>query len=133
MQSSDSGSQFPNLAPQTLRIAKEINEHPPLEPNSLRMMFYNLVPQKLRWNYQIYNNRIKPQKAWNMWALTHTHTHTETVISGLVYFFFDNIQAINSVTWLALGRYMWITCCEGILGSYDGLCFSSFFFFFLQQ
>ena len=24
---------------------------------------------------------------------------------------------------------MWITCREGILGSYDGLCFSSFFFF----
>lgn len=61
---------------------------------------------------------------------TNTHTHTETVISGLVYFFFDNIQAINSVTWLSLGMYMWITCCEGILGSYDGLCFSSFFFFF---
>lgn len=45
LQSSDSSSQFPNLAPQTLRIAKEINKHPPLEPNSLRMMFNNLVPQ----------------------------------------------------------------------------------------
>jgi hypothetical protein len=42
LQSSNSSSQFPYLASQTLRIAEEINKHPPLKPDFLRMMFYNL-------------------------------------------------------------------------------------------
>lgn len=53
LQSSDSGSQFPNLAPQTLRIAKEINEYPPLKCNFLRMVFYNLGAKMQMKNYYI--------------------------------------------------------------------------------
>lgn len=49
LQSPNSSSQFPYLASQTLRIAEEINKHPPLKPDFLRMMFYNLRAIECRW------------------------------------------------------------------------------------
>lgn len=42
LQGPDTSSQLPNLAPQTLRIAEEIDKHSSLERNLLCMMFHNL-------------------------------------------------------------------------------------------
>lgn len=42
LQGPDTSSQLPNLAPQTLRIAEEIDKHSSLECNLLCMMFHNL-------------------------------------------------------------------------------------------
>lgn len=42
LQGSHTSSQFTDLTPQTLRIAKEVDKNPPLKANLLRVMFNNL-------------------------------------------------------------------------------------------